>query len=748
MFDSRSISPLFGSINAIRLLDEETLSSGIQHLQIPKNAVRTLKSSEIYTIKDLTEINRNLDGNLHLNGKSICGQRWQQIEQMISLRLDQFASSIRNGKVEWTSFWNAINYEFSFLAARLDQIFQLDKDTNDLSVSTLNIGKAIFYIEGEGIHTVGDLVQRLSYGVPDHKGFGIKKKKLFANGLRDFIATINSEGTRSSLAAHIEPTLSIPKYRGELKYKAINRERMSETVKKLTLGQLHLHKEIGKLKKIGVENLEQLLGIFGKGLPEIPGVGKKARINLLKIAKCADSSISESGDMEWEKFAELAGLHVIPDTSVRLTTGGEFLASLEVVVQKLTTKCFDEVETATLVDRLIPLKINTVTLEKLGSRFGVSRERIRQKQKKVIERISAAVLDNYYEGLSFRFTQNFSQFWRTAGEYFQGNDSVSYNSFIDGLTKVWNVERQQVIPHLPLIYAILTSNSKMPPEFAVSGKLPPEIFNIQNDQDLAKPFTLLHPSKNLAKAIANADVNSIEQLLNALRADNSILRSRFIENLTLEILNPLSKSVTSQGVISWQDFYKIRGIQLVPESETDSPAYFVEHAIDAVSTFICRTEITKRSCEIFHLRTVPKAAERKTLNQAGDLLECKGPIIKFEESELLGRLHDAIFTEDYTASHARFQNSFIKQWKKIRKIYRQTSNPIRFAELLSIEWKLPVIEVSKIIPMVGCIIEGRPKGYTGKRFIAPSTFSKTGDASLEQVETPSVIRLRGFRCIH
>lgn len=749
MLDHPAKPTFLRSIETIGLLDEPTLTSGIQHLQIPQKPAARLRDFRIHTISDLIRVSRDFTaGTPQSCGEPGLDFYWEKIEREIKPRVLQFASSIRNGKVDWTSFWEAIHYEFTFAAARLDQIFQLDDETKALRINNLNFGKAVFYIEADGIHTVGDLVERLAEGLPNYRGFGNSKTRNLAKGLRKFIATINSDGTRSSLAEAIDPPITILKYRGTLQYTAKNRNRLSETTANLTLGQLHLHKEIQKLEKIGVQNLDQLLMLFAEGLPEIRGVGTKARTNLLKIATCADSAITESGEMDWDVFANLAGFPTFPGPEVPLATGSEFLASLDGVVQKLTTQCFDEVETATLVDRLIPLKKDTVTLEELGRRFGVTRERIRQKQKKVIERISAAVLENYYEELSFRFTQHFSHFWRTAAEYFRGTDSVSYNEFIEGLTKVWNVERQHVIPHLPLIYAILTSNSTLPSEFNESGRLPPKIFDIKHPQDLTKPFTSLHPSKSLAKAIEKTGVNLIEQLLGALRVNSSIMSRHTIDRLTSEILTPLSQAVTPQGGVAWQEFHKIKGIQCIPDIESDSPALFVEHAIETVYSFIEQTEITGRSAGIFQLRTVPEAAERKTLDQAGKLLGCQGPSIKREENELLERLHDAIFAEDYTATGAYFRASFIKHWKKARKIYRQASNQDRFAALLSMEWELPIAEVTKITPMIICIIDGRPKGYTGKRFLAPAHTPDSRHESSEATETPSVIRLRGFRSIH
>ena len=70
MFNHLIERPLFGSIESIRTLDEQTLSCGIQHLQIPQRTAAMLREFKIYTIRDLTCIDREfIKRNPPSNGK-------------------------------------------------------------------------------------------------------------------------------------------------------------------------------------------------------------------------------------------------------------------------------------------------------------------------------------------------------------------------------------------------------------------------------------------------------------------------------------------------------------------------------------------------------------------------------------------------------------------------------------------------------------------------------------------------------
>ena len=733
------------AIAVIRQLDEECLSTPIEHLQINRQKVKELKDRHIVSLLDLIQFAEKYYNKIFLsNEENHLHRFWKKIEYLVEDRFCQIADSASSGKINWLVFWESIDYEFTYAAAKLDKIFNFDDVTMALSVDFLDIGKVAILLKKNGVQTVGDLLPRLSGGLPDCFGIGKRKLWIFTSGLRHFISTLDSNG-ESSLTRIENP---VPATHRISHYSAKNRCKMSEETKKLTLSQIHLHKEIKKLNRIGIQNLGQLLDFFADGLPTIRGIGAKARSNLFKIVTCVDASITESGEIDWEVFAKTAGFNMIPVSQKSLKSGHQFLASLGEVVQNLTTQYFDEVETVTLVDRLIPVKKDTMTLEEISRRFGLSRERVRQKQKEVIERISAAVLDNNYENLSFRFTQNFSQFWRSAAEHFSGTEVVTYNDFIQGLTIVWKVERKDVIPHLPLIYSILTCNLSLPTQFSLPSSLPPKIFRISHPPDLKKTYKALHPSRFLVKIIDQSGIKSIEQLIDVLRKDISIVAERTIYRLINEILDPLSSAVTSNGEIAWQEFYNIKGIKLLPDVDSDSPTAFADHVIETVSEFIRLTRISRRSCDIFRLRIVPESGNRKTLYETGKILECNGPQIKREENEIIERLHDAIYADDFSNTSLCFRLSFINYWKRARKIYRQCSNLERFAYLLSLEWGLPITEVSKIIPMLVCVIDGRPKGYTGKRYLTQSLSGTSQPECSESTNDSVVIRLRGFRNIH
>ena len=745
--------PIDEAIKVLERLDEKCLATTIEHLQFRRKTVKDLKSNNIDSLQKLIKSADDYYGKkLLLPDKHKLPQLWSSIEFEIEDKFCQLAQASISGKIDWILFWDTIGYEFTYAAAKLDEVFNFDNKTKALTIDSLNIGKAVFALKEDGIQTVGDLIPRLSAGLPNYRGFGNNKLWIFACGLRDFIGTCNTERTTSSLSITTEPRLKAPTYRGSLYYRANNRAKMTETTKKLTLAQLHLHKEINKLQSIGVEQLDHLLDLFEKGLPDIKGVGRAARINLLKTVKCIDLAVTDEGGINWQIFSQLSEMSIYPEPEITLQNGDEFLASLDHVVLSLTTKCFDAIESATLTQRLIPDTKSTTTLEGIARNFGVTRERIRQKQKIILSALSAALIDNEYEGINFRFSEEFSAYWQKAARHFGANHTLSYFDFITGLSEVWKVDEAKIRRHLPLIYAILTKDSMLPSEFAVNSFLPVEVFTISQRNDLDRTFTSLHPTRTLAKYAENTRVTTLGQLLTLLRSAVPPFSEAILKKFFQAILLPLSKSVAPSGAVCWEKYYHLKNIELIPAEDTASSADFVKVASATVGEFVQRTRITARAEGILIHRILPDAATRKTLSETAQIHSCAGSQIKRAENELLRRIHDAIFSNDYTDSGVHFRDSFIQKWKNSARISQQAKSVNYFAELLGLEWGMSKDIIMKVVPMITSVIKGRPLGYTGKRYSLNSNCATVRSSRLQHTNeksvTNAVIRLRGFRYVH
>ncbi len=230
MHDIQREITLNRAVEVLGHLNVAELATPIEHLHIHKRTTERLKDNDIKTLLELTTTARDFhSGKLWSEGKRDLHRFWGGIESSIEDRFCQFARSVSAGQVDWVSFWESIDYGFTFGAAKLNETFDLDEETKALSIDSFNFGKAVFLLRDDGILTVGQLVSKLSTGLPDYHGFGKSKLRGLACGLRELVATINGDGTTSSLTLprddKVPPTT--PGYRGTVQYTARNRARIN-----------------------------------------------------------------------------------------------------------------------------------------------------------------------------------------------------------------------------------------------------------------------------------------------------------------------------------------------------------------------------------------------------------------------------------------------------------------------------------------------------------------------------------------
>ena len=919
------------SFDIINSLNKESLSVSLCHIQLERRLVKKLERCRIISLIEFTNSAIEFDSKtprppIEFWLYEFWDRLWAGEEHDTAEKVRQLALAALTGRVDWLLFWESIDYNFRFAAAKLDEIINFDDATKALDVENLGIGKTGFLLKRHGVNRFGDLISNLSVGLPDYFGFGKNNIWELACGIRDFLGTINSQGTTSShvfqadyrfiensvgcfndtvnqprsiisldssnesevvrnmipdfadSAISNQPhppsvpitdsNLIIVDYRGPLQYCSLNGSKMSEAVKKLPLSQFHLRKEIKKLNRIGVDNIHQLFELFEKGLPNINGVGQLARFNLYNAVRYADLSITETGDIDWSKFAKLSGANiypgsglsangdedfstiidyrgplqycslngskmseavkklplsqfhlrkeikklnrigvdnihqlfelfekglpaigtvgqlarknlfntvryadlsitetgnidwskfaklsgfrVIPHPEIPLETGEQFLASLDYVFTEMATDCLDKSEAEILLKRLVSNENKTFTLEQLAEVLNVTRERVRQIQENLLTSISSALLDNEYEGVGFRFSEKFSSYWKSAARQFELKETLSYFEFTNGLSKIWGVSGIQLQPHFRIIYSILTNESSIPENYTIRTIVPFEVFTIERAQDLNRTILFLHPSQALSKICEKFDLQVLDDLLKSLCLFDIPFNPKQLNLICKEFLLPLSQSVTHSGAVSWEKYYEIKGIKLLPECEGETDVEFVGCAIETMKVFIQNTSITVRSEFVFLNRIVPDAENRKTLTETARIIDSfPGQIVR-EQSHLLRRLYDAVFENDYTSSNVHLKEWFIQKWNNAKNLSQQTTGIRNFAELLGRNWDLSIEETINISPMLLSVIKGRPSGYTGKKDLIISDKNATiGIFNHQDVkENFPVIRLRGFRHVH
>src|SRR5262249_49725728 len=148
---------------------------------------------------------------------------------------------------------------------------------------------------------------------------------------------------------------------------------------------------------------------------------------------------SVSGTIDWQKFSETSGLQLLPATPV--LSGKEFLDVLPNVLEALRHYLPDDGYRDILTNRLMLGPQDQMTLTEIGLRSDpvVTRERVRQKEKKLLSQLSGALIWDRDGPLGIQFHPTFTAWWRMAAVEFEGVIEIDFSEFVGRLASTWNV---------------------------------------------------------------------------------------------------------------------------------------------------------------------------------------------------------------------------------------------------------------------------------------------------------------------
>ncbi len=539
-------------------------------------------------------------------------------------------------------------------------------------------------------------------------------------------------------------------------YQSHNYSRMAVETLDLALSTLPILNEYQKLEQIGIFTLGDLLLALQRGLPKAQLPHAFSLAYLHQIISAIDNATDLDGKVDWSLYAYATKLPILPNPDKTIQNGRDFLNCLESVANHIATYFLSSVESDILLLRIIRPYKTSFTLDQIGLKNKITRERVRQIQFKLLDRISDAALTDKYSGLRFRFSSGFLQYWKLAAASFGKKESVSYADLIRTLASAWHVREYEIVPHLPLIFAILTRESELPVELREVAEvpIPHELEQIPIKSAARYSLIELNPSRNFFNYCLNRSINNLADLLRACQIGTFGVFRYGAQHLSelLAIINSVSKSLDSSASICWEVYAELRGITIVPKNNFISPDQFIGSLIGSVGEFIGRADIFKRALLVYENRIALDSLTRKTLDQTAALGNTIGPTVAKEQKLLLDCLYRAIFKDDYVNFPVRFSVSFTGFWKEAKSLYSESDSINDFKAKLEEKWQIDALKLGTAIPLIYAVIAGSlygyPSGNTSR--LSELKFGENkfkSDSGENASYIPSVVQLRGFRFV-
>lgn len=553
--------------------------------------------------------------------------------------------------------------------------------------------------------------------------------------------------------------------------------RLNRVSRAAPVSRLRLGKVAEDLTNAGLTTLESLLvriEVEPRGLQGILGINRMAAACISRSLEALSAAVNDEGNIDWDRFdAGDAGASIAPDTAPRMSQEGAvrapvvhcpeeceanvvplekvvdgkgFIDSFPEVIEAIIRTRKHEADRLILTERLTRHPHERRTLEQVAAAApgSVTRERIRQRETRILERLAGALLYDRADRLGLAFRGSFVGYWKKAAEWFGRREQVSYTEFIQGLQEAWDVPAERIFVHLPLIFSVLTKKATLPERMRERMRLGPRVYRSLDESIRQLPLTRLALGKSAGEIMAFG-VETIGDLIAIVRSGSGPEPRTRAGKTIAHTVAGLTEAIADDGSVDWTRYAQVTGLMCLPEGDPSTAEEFLENLPSDMEMVVEANAIGAHAVQIFRMRIAVPRASRLTLARAAEILGTHGPSIKRVESLMLGMLNDQLIDRDLTRSKVMYQPRFLEFWGEAALVHRQCNGEFAvFRELLSKQWGVLWPQFDRGFEVLWSVLNEYPGGRpSAKR-------AKSGRPALggSQPSPDGMIVLRGFRRVH
>lgn len=486
---------------------------------------------------------------------------------------------------------------------------------------------------------------------------------------------------------------------------------------------------IGHLQRDGV--LQRLPRLGGLG----PGTVETIRNRLADLA----ASVDEAGEPQWDEVAASWGYPVMPDHP--LATGEAFLEAAPDVIARWIEAHDNEADRLILSARLVRSRKDRLKLDDLGRRLGLTRERVRQREKKLLDGLCDSLLADDQSRSPVQFSAEFRAWWERALSAYSDAATLTWPGFVSGLERAWGVPAARLMTILPLALAVLTDGGQVVPP---RTPIPARLLEPLAPSLLRRPIRSFPVGRSL-NDLEDAGCTSFGALLLAA-TENRLPQGRAGE-VGSRILTAVASAVDSGGELDAHGFAVALGIPLLPPSPPRTASEFLSVFDSCAEAAVGLGRTTGRASRIWRIRTCQPSDKRPTLEKAAALLGTSGPNVKREETVLLASLNAQLVEEELVNAGVVWRREFLDRVAEAAAMHKQAGGDYTtFTVGLASRWDLDGGQIHDGAAGLWAVLSLYPNGW--RRAGRSRPYAVAPLAQAPQVESSGLIVLRGFRRAH
>ena len=479
------------------------------------------------------------------------------------------------------------------------------------------------------------------------------------------------------------------------------------------MGDLPLGLKTRFLKSAGVETLRDLTALMPDRILAVPGLGRRT-VNVIERALAAlEASQSDDGSVSWEAFCARMEIPLLPAAGGP-ESGPHFVAMLPAAMVEFAGALSDPIYRLLVTERLFAPPHARASLEEIGSRpeISVTRERVRQKEMRLLRALRAALLRGDHSGLDLRFHPGFLAWWRIAAEAVASDPSSDIGAMIESLTEALGVGVAELQPHLPTFLTVLTGDILAERDMGEGMRIDPRLLDLSS-ASRRLPLCRFQIGCNM-DALAEHGARTLGDLVDAVVAGRITRYSGSACRDALSQLDLIAGAVTRNGAIDWPHYLGAAGVARVPAHPPVTAADFLRSLPDSIAAILAHNPPSRRAQRIFVARTRQPAEGRPTLEETGALLGSLSSSVKREETFMLDHLRRIILDHDSSKARVDLEPRFIAFWRELDHLLRCSDGDIdAFRGNLLAGWCADEATVDAALPAVVAVLTGYPLGRHG-----------------------------------
>ena len=649
------------------------------------------------------------------------------------------ASVLADGSVDWEGFERRcglgpeVSAEDGFVLGASDRV---------RPVEALHLGSRTPRLRDAGLETVGDLLddrENHFRTVTRARGMGQGAVNLLTQRLASLESFVNAAGAAD--------WARFDRLWGGMShglFAAAAPPPLDDAVKARPVEVLRLGTKARFLHDAGLHTLGDLTAedVVGR-LRSLPGIGPKtARLVPERLAAIRNSAAETGGEPDWDGIAAAWGFASTPEEPV--ADSYSFLAALPQVIATVVGGYESAMDRLILSERISRARAERTTLEAIGNEFNLTREWVRQRQVRLLNDLSDALINDDQSHMPIHFRESFREFWVRAARHFEDIAELDYPEFERGLEEVWSLPAGELTPFMPLAVAILADGVRLP---APGPDLHPALATTP-EEILERP---LHefPVRRAREGLEAAGIVSFGLLLEAARENR--LPPGQDGRIAIDILNGVGRAL-AEGPAAGADAWAAGlGLMALPRIDPADGAAFIGSLDEALAEAAQVNGTSGRAEQIYRLRTCIPRRRRPTLHDVAAELATYGSSVKREETVLLASLHTQLVEGDMTDAAVIWRPGFLAFFKAATELHDLAGGDYsRFCSLMARRWGVDTDEVREGVEGLWAVLSLYPGGRRARlmrnRTAAPGRSRE--EASPTPAPSGGVVVLRGFRRPH